>query len=43
YIVDEFADITFIEDCGPDRDDVINCPPNELPEGYTTRKNETKQ
>jgi phenolic acid decarboxylase len=26
YIVDEFADITFIEACGPDRDDVINCP-----------------
>lgn len=39
FILDEFAQITFIEDCGPDRNDVINCPPSELPEGYAKRKN----
>ena len=39
FIVDEFADITFVEECGPDRDDVINCPPDELPVGYTAREN----
>ncbi len=37
-IVDEFATITFMEDCGPNRDDVINCPPQKLPEGYAIRK-----
>ncbi|MTJ80792.1 MAG: phenolic acid decarboxylase [Telmatospirillum sp.] len=26
-VVDEFATITVIEDCGAGRDDVINCPP----------------
>ena len=36
-IMDEFADITFVEDCGRDRDDVINRPPSELPAGYTRR------
>ncbi len=39
FILDEFAQITFIEDCGPDRNDIINCPPSELPEGYAKRKN----
>jgi phenolic acid decarboxylase len=39
FILDEFAQITFIEDCGPNRNDVINCPPSELPEGYANRKN----
>ncbi|MFX1384236.1 MAG: phenolic acid decarboxylase, partial [Promethearchaeota archaeon] len=38
-ILDEFATITFIEDCGPDRDDIINCPPSELPLGYSKRTN----
>ncbi len=40
FILDEFAEITFLEDCGPNRSDVINCPPKELPEGYASRKNE---
>ena len=29
-VIDEFAVISFIEDAGPDRDDVINCAPSEL-------------
>lgn len=37
-IVDEFATITFMEDCGPNRNDVINCPPHELPDWYVGRK-----
>jgi phenolic acid decarboxylase len=36
-VIDEAATITFIEDCGPDRDDVIDRPPSELPPGYTQR------
>jgi phenolic acid decarboxylase len=36
-VVDKMAVITFLEDCGVDRDDVIACPPSELPEGYTSR------
>lgn len=38
-VVDKMATITFMEDCGPNRDDVINCPPRELPPGYTSRTN----
>lgn len=38
-IVDKMATITFMEDCGCDRDDVIDCPPSALPAGYTTRVN----
>jgi phenolic acid decarboxylase len=38
-IVDEAAHVTFMEDCGAARDDVINCPPSELPAGYTARTN----
>lgn len=38
-VIDEAAKVTFIEDCGPDRSDVIACPPSELPAGYTKRKN----
>ena len=34
-----FAEITFIEDVGVDRDDIITCPPDELPPGYAERKN----
>lgn len=40
FVVDEFAVITFIEDCGPGRDDVICCAPSELPEGYAARRND---
>jgi phenolic acid decarboxylase len=36
-VIDEFATITFIEDCGPDRDDVIACAPDRLPAGYAQR------
>jgi len=39
HVVDEFATITFMEDCGPGRDDVIACPPKDLPEGYASRRN----
>jgi phenolic acid decarboxylase len=38
-VVDEFATITFLEDCGPDREDVIDCAPDELPAGYASRTN----
>lgn len=36
-VVDKMATITFMEDCGCDRDDVISCPPSKLPPGYTSR------
>ena len=35
----DFAEITFMEDCGRDNDDVINCAPSDLPEGYLNRRN----
>ena len=38
-VMDEFADITFIEDCGRDNPHVIDCPPDQLPAGYTARRN----
>ncbi|MEJ0046632.1 MAG: phenolic acid decarboxylase [Rhodospirillales bacterium] len=38
-VVDEFADITFVEDCGRDDETVIACAPKDLPEGYTARRN----
>ena len=38
-VIDESAQVTFVEDCGPDRDDVIDRPSHELPEGYATRRN----
>jgi phenolic acid decarboxylase len=37
-VIDEFAQITFIEDCGPDRSDVINCAPAQLPADWVGRK-----
>ena len=37
-VVCEFATITFIEDCGANRDDVINCPPNQLPKEFPSQK-----
>ena len=39
WIVSETAQITFWEECGSDRNDVIDCPPSELPSGYTSRTN----
>ncbi|WP_107657422.1 phenolic acid decarboxylase [Nocardia suismassiliense] len=39
YVVSESADITYLEDCGPDDDTVIACDPKDLPAGYTARTN----
>ena len=33
------GDVAPLEDVGPGRDDIITCPPDELPEGYADRKN----
>ncbi|MFM2482524.1 phenolic acid decarboxylase [Celerinatantimonas sp. YJH-8] len=33
-VIDEFATITLIRDCGENNEDVINCPPSELPANY---------
>lgn len=38
-VIDEAAQITFVEDCGANRDDVIDRPSYELSPGYTTRTN----
>jgi len=38
-VVDEFAAITFVEECGRDNETVIACAPEDLPAGYTTRRN----
>lgn len=38
-VIDEAAKITFLEDCGPNRDDVIDRPSYELEPGYTARTN----
>ena len=38
-VVDEFAEITFVEDCGRDDDSVISCAPEDLPAGYASRRN----
>ncbi len=38
-VVDEFSTITFVEDCGRDDEQVIDCAPEQLPEGYTARHN----
>lgn len=37
-IIDEFAPITFIENVGANNEDIINCAPPELPEGFAARK-----
>lgn len=33
-VIDEFATITFVRDCGPDDDTVINCPASALPADF---------
>ncbi|WP_045046748.1 phenolic acid decarboxylase [Rouxiella chamberiensis] len=33
-IIDEFATITFVRDCGADNEDVIDCAASELPENF---------
>jgi phenolic acid decarboxylase len=38
-LVDEFAKITFVEDCGRDNEAVIACAPEDLSAGYAERKN----
>ena len=38
-IESNFAEITFVEDCGRDNDQVIACPASELPPGYLERRN----
>jgi phenolic acid decarboxylase len=38
-VIDEFASITFQEDVGTDREDIIACPPEQLPENYASRRN----
>jgi phenolic acid decarboxylase len=38
-VLDESAAITFVEDCGPDRNDVIDRPSFDLPAGYADRAN----
>ncbi|MDJ0590034.1 MAG: phenolic acid decarboxylase [Pleurocapsa sp. MO_226.B13] len=36
-VICEFATITFVEDCGADRDDIIDCPPDKLPANFPDR------
>ena len=38
-LVDEFADITFVEDCGRANEMVMACAPEDLPAGYAAWKN----
>lgn len=37
-VIDEFATITFLEDCGADNESVIACAPSALPAGYADRR-----
>jgi len=39
FVLDEFSDITFIEDCGADNESVIACAPDELPADFANRRN----
>lgn len=38
-VIDEFAPITFMEDCGVNNETVIACAPDKLPKGYADRRN----
>lgn len=38
-VIDEFANISFMEDCGANNETVIACHPKELPAGYADRRN----
>ena len=38
-VIDEFAPVTFLEDCGRDNETVIACAPADLPAGYAARRN----
>jgi phenolic acid decarboxylase len=33
-VIDEFATITYIKDCGLNNEEVINCAASELPENF---------
>jgi phenolic acid decarboxylase len=33
-VIDEFATITFVRDCGENDEQVINCPASELPANF---------
>ncbi|MGB7801826.1 phenolic acid decarboxylase [Buttiauxella sp.] len=33
-VIDEFANITFVRDCGENNESVINCPASELPANF---------
>jgi phenolic acid decarboxylase len=37
-IVDSFATITFVEDCGRDDETIIHCGPEDLPSDYASRR-----
>ena len=37
FLLDEFSEITFVEDCGINNEAVIACAPAELPAGYASR------
>jgi len=37
-VIDEFAQITFIEDCGQNNEEIIRCGPDQLPLGYAERR-----
>lgn len=37
-VIDEFAPITFLEDCGANNETVIACAPKDLPDGYANRQ-----
>lgn len=38
-VIDEFADITYLEDCGANDETIIACAPDRLPQGYASRRN----
>ncbi|MDX5630222.1 MULTISPECIES: phenolic acid decarboxylase [unclassified Brenneria] len=38
-VIDEFAALTFVEDCDPDDQTVVDCAPDEVAAGYTARRN----
>lgn len=38
-VIDEFASITFIEECGAGNESVIACAPSELPASFAKRRN----
>lgn len=38
-VIDEFATVTFMEQCGANVESVIACAPSELPAGYADRRN----